>query len=129
VIVVDTNVIAYLYIPSEYTEVAQSLLAANRNWAAPVLWRSEFRNVLGGYVRRGDFDLDKALFIQKRAEQFMADGEFSVESADVLKLVQGSPCTAYDCEFVALAQRLKVPLVTMDKQLLKHFGDTARKLV
>lgn len=36
-------------------------------------------------------------------------------------------CTAYDCEFVALSQRLGVPLVTLDRALLKAFPRLARK--
>ena len=55
----------------------------------------------------------------------MAAGEHDVDSEAVLRLVAESNCTAYDCEFVALARALKVALVTMDQQLLKVFGDTA----
>lgn len=50
-IVVDTNVLAYLYLPGEYTAAAEALLAHDPDWAAPVLWRSEFRNILAGYLR------------------------------------------------------------------------------
>jgi len=42
-------------------------------------------------------------------------------SDDVLQLVRDSSCSAYDCEFVALAKKLSVPLVTEDKQILKDF--------
>lgn len=53
-IVVDSNVLAYLYLPGTYTAAAESLLEQEPNWAAPILWRSEFRNILAGYMRRGD---------------------------------------------------------------------------
>ena len=36
-----------------------------------------------------------------------------------------SGCSAYDCEFVALAQDLGVRLVTADKPLLKQFPGVA----
>lgn len=52
-IVVDTNVLAYLYLPGEYTAVAEVLLERDPDWAAPVLWRSEFRIILAGHIRRG----------------------------------------------------------------------------
>ena len=47
-IVVDKNVVAYLYLPGEYTEAAEALLEHDSDWAAPVLWRSELRNILAG---------------------------------------------------------------------------------
>jgi hypothetical protein len=41
--VVDINTIAYLYLPIPYTESVEKLLAYDGQWAAPQLWRSEFR--------------------------------------------------------------------------------------
>jgi hypothetical protein len=49
----------------------------------------------------------------------MADREYEVAARRVLSLVADSPCSAYDCEFVALTQELGVALVTPDKQVLK----------
>jgi predicted nucleic acid-binding protein len=51
-IVVDTNVLAYLYLPGEYTAAAETLLEQDSDWAEPILWRSEFRNILARYLRR-----------------------------------------------------------------------------
>jgi predicted nucleic acid-binding protein len=39
----------------------------------------------------------------------------------VLELVRDSDCSAYDCEFIALAEKLDVKLVTMDTKILKAF--------
>ena len=47
--------------------------------------------------------------------------EFEVDSSAVLELVRGSDCSAYDCEFLALAIKLNTKLVTMDKKLLRAF--------
>ncbi len=124
-IAVDTNVIAYLYLPGPHTPAAEALLERDPHWCAPLLWRSEWRNILSGYVRRGTLTLEQAIALQREAEALMAAGEHDVDSEAVLRLVAESNCTAYDCEFVALARALKVALVTMDGQLLKVFGDTA----
>ena len=58
----------------------------------------------------------------------MAGHEFDVDSSTVLALVRDSGCSAYDCEFIALAQQLGTPLVTMDKKLLKAFPGCAMAL-
>ena len=120
-IVVDSNVVAYLYFPGEHTVKAEALLEQDPDWAAPVLWRSEFRNILAGYLRRKALTFDQACGLQSEAEDLLAGSEFEVDSKAVLELVRDSDCSAYDCEFVALANKLQVKLVTMDAKLLKAF--------
>lgn len=127
-IVVDTNVLASLYLPTDYTAKAEDLLQHDPEWVAPTLWRSEFRNVLALYLRKKLLTLGQALAIQTEAESLLRGSEYMVISSDVLQLVRQSKCSAYDCEFVALAQNLSVPLVTMDKQILNDFPTTAKPL-
>ncbi len=124
-IVVDSNVLAYLYLPGEHTARAEALLERDPDWAAPVLWRSEFRNILAGYMRRKTLTLDQACNLQNEAEGLLADSEFEVDSQTVLELVSDSDCSAYNCEFVALAIRLDTKLVTVDKKLLRAFPTRA----
>ena len=127
-IVVDTNVVAGLFLPSEWTEKAEHLLATDPEWAAPLLWRSEFRNILATYVRIGRLELDAAVAISDGAGALFAGREFSVDSSSVLRLAAQSRCTAYDTEFVALAQHLGSRLVTLDQQLLDAFPSVATNL-
>jgi predicted nucleic acid-binding protein len=127
-IVVDTNVLAYLWLPGERTKAAERLLKRDPDWNAPLLWRSEFRNVLAGCLRRGDLSLETALQIADGAEGQMSGREFTVPSAHVLARVEASDCSAYDCEFVVLADELGVSLVTSDEKLLKSFPAVTRAL-
>lgn len=120
-IVVDSNVLAYLYLPGEYTAAAEALLEEGSDWAAPILWRSEFRNILAGYMRRKALSFEQASSLQREAESLLEGAEFEVESSAVLELVRDSDCSAYDCEFIALAMKLDTKLVTMDKKLLRAF--------
>lgn len=119
-IVVDSNVVAYLYLPGDYTEKAEALLERDADWAAPLLWRSEFRNILAGYMRRKTLTFEAARDLQLEAESLVV-AEHEVDSRLVLELVRDSDCSAYDCEFVALAMMLGVKLVTVDAKLLKAF--------
>jgi predicted nucleic acid-binding protein len=127
-IVVDTNVLAYLWLPGERTAHAERLLRTDPDWNAPLLWRSEFRNVLAGCLGRGDVSLQTALQIVDEAETQMRGREYSVPSAQVLARVEGSECSAYDCEFVVLAEELGVPLFTADEGLLRSFPSVAKRL-
>lgn len=127
-IVVDTNVIGYLYLPGERLEQARQSLRKDPSWVAPWLWRSEFRNALILYVRKRWIVLAEALEIMDESLRLMSGREYDVSSSHVLRLAAESSCSAYDCEFVALAQDLNVPLVTVDKQVLAQFPDVAISL-
>lgn len=124
-IVVDSNVLAYLYLPCEHTAAAEALLERDPEWGAPILWRSEFRNILAGYLRRKVISFEQANSLQREAESLLAGSEFEIDSLSVLELVRDSDCSAYDCEFVALAKKLDTRLVTMDKKLLRAFPQWA----
>lgn len=124
-IVVDTNIVAYLYLAGDFTGQAEALLKQDPEWAAPLLWRSEFRNILAGYIRRKTITLEQAQGIQAEAESLLTGQEHEVDSRLVLEFVRDSDCSAYDCEFAALATRLGVKLVTVDSKLLKAFPKLA----
>jgi predicted nucleic acid-binding protein len=125
VIVVDSNIIAYLYLSGEHTAKAEALLESDAHWAAPLLWRSEFRSILAGYMRRGTLTFEAARSLQLEAENLLAGAEHEVDSRLVLELVRDTDCSAYDCEFAALAIALGVKLVTMDRKLLTAFPQCA----
>lgn len=124
-IVVDTNIIAYLFLPTRFTDAAERLLQRDPEWCAPWLWRSEFRNVLSLYVHKDNIDLPRANRLQEEAESLMSGREYEMPSADVLELAAGSGRSGYDCEFVVLARTFGVPLWTIDRKLIESFPDTA----
>ena len=120
-IIADTNLIAYLLIRGQKTAEAEAVFRKDPQWGAPRLWRSEFRNVLVLSLRGKLIGIDEAFEALERAERLMAGQEFEVQSSHVLQLAATSGCTAYDCEFVALAQNLGVPLVTSGRELIAKF--------
>jgi len=124
-IVVDTNILAYFYIKGEHSAMAEQLLQLEPHWVAPILWRSEFRNTLALYIHHGKLDVSQAIWLMESAIKQMEGNEFDVPSYKVLTLVTESSCSAYDCEFVALAQMLSTVLMTTDKRILRSFPDWA----
>jgi predicted nucleic acid-binding protein len=125
VIVVDANIIHYCWVRGENTEIAQAVRKKDPEWHAPILWRSELRNVLTAYLRRGLLTRAQIVAILSIADQSLAEREHSIPDELVLDVVVSSGLTAYDAEFVALATALSVPLVTGDKAVLKAFPDRA----
>jgi predicted nucleic acid-binding protein len=126
-IVADTNLIVYLFITGDQTILAQKVLYKDPHWIVPPLWQSEFRNVLAAYIRRG-MTLMKAKQVMYDALQTLENRQIIPSYEKIFDLLAESDCTAYDCEFVALARQLSIHLVTADKQLLKQFPDCAVSL-
>ena len=124
-IVVDTNLIAYLFIEGEHSAEAEKVLATDPQWSAPLLWRSELRSVLVKCVRSELLEIRDAFRIMAEAESLMSGSEYAVASADVLELAALTTCSAYDVEFIVLAREAGAPLVTVDKALLAAFPETA----
>lgn len=127
-IIADTNILTYLLLEGEMTALAVKAMKQDPEWAAPALWRSEFLNVLAGRIRRSGLPAPEAVRIFARAESIIAHREFASIPERVLRLVAASPCTAYDCEYVALAEDIRSPLVTTDAQILKAFPRIAVSL-
>jgi predicted nucleic acid-binding protein len=127
-IVVDTNLIAYLCITGALTEHARRAYLRDPDWQVPILWRSEFRSVLSLYIRKKQISLEKASDIMREALAFVEGKEYQVSSSEVFNLISESRCSAYDCEFVALAKSLELKLVTSDKMVLKEFPKIAISL-
>ncbi len=127
-IVVDTNIIAYLHVSGKFTPLALQLLEKDSRWIAPPLWQSEFRNLLINYVRHEIMDLEEAIKLTEDAMMTMQNREIAPSSKLVLSLATNSSLSAYDCEFVALADEAKCNLVTVDKQIIKSFPDLAISL-
>jgi predicted nucleic acid-binding protein len=127
-IVVDSNIIIYVHVQSERTDLALRALQRDPCWVAPPLWESEFRNVMAGYIRRRILKLEDAKLVMKSALKTMEGREILPPSDLVLDLIAASDCSAYDCEYVALARHLDVKLVTGDQKILRNFPETAIEL-
>ena len=124
-IVADSNLIAYLLIPGDKSELADAVLLKDADWAVPLICRSEIRNILTLYMRHEGMSLAQGRTTMEKAERLWNGREYAVPSDDVLELTYRHDVTAYDGEFVVLAKQLGIPLVTFDKAVLKTFPNVA----
>lgn len=124
-IVVDSNVVAYYWINGPLTGTAQQVWAKDPEWHVPLLWRSELRSILTGYLRDGTLDATQIAQVMSAAEATFAGREHLVSSEKVFAIIGDSNLSACDAEFVALAEVLGAPLVTADRIVLRAFPDRA----
>ena len=126
-IVADTNLIAYLLIGGPFTDLAQQALQRDKDWIAPPLWKHEFLNVVATSVREGYLGESRAMAVLAESEIYLrsVDHEYPAEA---LRLSLATRIATYDCEFITLARRLSLHMVTADKALLKSFPETTISL-
>jgi predicted nucleic acid-binding protein len=125
-IVVDSSVVFALVVPRDaYHLMALAARQRDADWHAPILFRSEFRSVAAGHLRRGE-PLSNVLAGAANAE--LAVQAHHVTDQEVFAVIHESPLSAYDAEYVALARRLGCSLVTTDKQVLDHYPNLAIRL-
>ena len=86
-IVVDTNLVAELYLGEDDPAIAERVVMRDPEWAVPMLWRYEFRNVLAGEMRCRRMTLDRAVRLSLLADARVRGREFIARSDLVLELV------------------------------------------
>jgi predicted nucleic acid-binding protein len=126
-IVADTSLIAYLLIAGPFTDAAQRVLKRDNDWVAPPIWHHEFLNVLATSLRRNVLEEKEAMRILAEAEQDVRTQDHELDW-DAVKLSIQTRVGTYECEFIVLARRLGIPLITGDKAVLKTFPETAVSL-
>jgi predicted nucleic acid-binding protein len=116
VVLVDTNVLAYLMLEGDRTSAAQELFARDADWRSEAFIMVEFSNVLTTYVRTKVLSRDQGLKLLAGAEK-LVPVLTSVQNARALEVATQFGISAYDARFVALAIQMKVKLVTEDAKL------------
>ena len=127
-IVVDVNVVAYFFIDGERTAAARMLRSRDPDWRVPTLWRHEFLNILATWSRQGGAAMTDALELWRRTVQLMGPCEQLVNMETALALAFEHNISAYDSQYIALAQQLQTVCVTEDTRLLKKFPKLTRTM-
>ncbi|MBM3532038.1 MAG: type II toxin-antitoxin system VapC family toxin [Alphaproteobacteria bacterium] len=124
-IVADANLLVALVIESPNTALAEAVLRKALRWFAPPVWRSEVANILVNYIRRDALRPDSAYRRWERISKILGDGERATDRIRVFELASASGCSAYDCEYAAVAEALGMPLLTFDRKVLRAFPQIA----
>ena len=115
-VLVDTNIIAYLMIRGNRTAAAQQLYERDSDWCSEAFVMVEFSNVIATYVRT------RAL-TQAQGTKLLAESQahlstlHSVVNTQALESAMQFGISAYDARFISLAKQLKMKLITEDVKL------------
>lgn len=116
-IIIDANILIYSLIESTYTPQVDQLRRKDADWRTTALCLHETLNVLATYQRRGILTLAQCRELLVHAESFSQVAQCEVEMDAVLSVAAEYVVTGYDAQYVALAQRLRAPLITEDRKL------------
>ena len=114
-LVVDAGTLAELIIAKN--PAARAAFLKDPDWAAPPLWRSDFRRVLWSRISDGELKMSGALRALDHACQVIGDNEVEPDVELVLDLAFTKGLDLYDAEYVAVAQALGARLLTFDPNL------------
>ncbi len=126
-VVVDTNILAYLLIAGDRTKEAQALYAQDSDWHSEAFVLIEFCNIVATYQRMGDLSRNQAERLLKEAETCMRNLT-NVPHIAALRTAQQFTVSAYDARFLAVAENQGTKLVTEDAKLLAAAPALTRSL-
>lgn len=115
--VVDASVAVKWVVSEEHSDCARAL--ARLSLEAPDLLLVECANIIWKKVRLGDLEPRDAagrLDLLLRAPVAITGSRDLLDAALQISLALGHP--VYDCVYLALAQRRKIPLITADRKLV-----------
>jgi predicted nucleic acid-binding protein len=120
-IVADANAIAYLLIEGRKSESAREVYARDSEWRTPPLWRAEFLNILAMQVQHAGVSLEAAERTWRNARSLFDQGETTVDELAALRISVRQRISAYDAQYIALAQQLGVFCLSEDRELKRKF--------
>ena len=122
-LIVDASVAVKWFAAEENSDRARALFASGEALIAPDLVLAEVSNVMWKKLRRGLLPPDQVMTAARRLPQYFERlipiGEL-VERATELTITLDHP--VYDCFYLALAERERLPLVSADNRLLALLG-------
>jgi predicted nucleic acid-binding protein len=116
VVLVDTNILAYLIIEGDRTAAAQKLFERDSDWCSEAFVMVEFSNLLATYVRTKTLTQAQGTRLLTEA-QALVSTLHSMTNTQALETAMQYEISAYDARFISLAKHLKLKLVTEDAKL------------
>lgn len=127
-VLVDTNILAYLLIEGDRTAAAQELYARDPDWRSEGFILVEFSNVLATQMRAKSLSREQGTRLLAEAQALIPDPTI-VQHAKALEAVSHFGISAYDARFIAMAMQVKLKLITEDTKLRSAVPEWTAPLV
>jgi len=126
-LVIDTNIIAYYILKTEpYYKDVSKLFSKRIDFIAPESWKAEFVNVIWLAIRNKNIALDDGIKRLMYADGLIKESyPISTLWSRALILAEEKNHSPYDTLFIALAEKEKTKIVTIDKKLINKFPQIA----
>lgn len=127
-IVVDAEMLISLTLVRPHTAMVREAFLRDPDWAAPPLWRSDFRGQLWKHISANRISAGQAARAFEAAQLVIAGNEPEPELSHILTLAHSHSLEVYDAEYVAVARELGVAYVTADEELARAAPDVVVSL-
>lgn len=118
-IVADGNLIVYRHVAGPLTPLPNAARGKDSDWRTAALWRCEMTSAVVKMIRGAVLEESDALAAMAAADAEMADRETSVPQDRAMRVALRYGISAYDAQYIALAEMLGGPCVSADAALIK----------
>lgn len=126
-VLVDTNILAYLLIQGDRTAAAQALYERDPDWRSEAFIFVEFSNILATYVRSNLLTRDGGTDLLGEAQRRLS-ALVNVEHHHALDVATEFGISAYDARFISSARQMRTRLITEDARLRRAVPDWTSSL-
>jgi len=123
-IVVDANLIVYRYVSGPLSSLARAALDRDADWRTASMWRCEFAGAVVNMIRAKILDQNDALEAMSNAANEMSARTSDVPQENVVRIALRDGISAYDAQYIALAELLNLKCVTADGPLARKAPHT-----
>ena len=124
-IVVDANILCALLLPTQRRPAVRTLYRHDRAWVAPHHVHVEYAHAFVRAARAGRISRRRTRRHVLFNRGIVVDPPVPTDLAAVIDLALDENCGAYDAQYVWLARRLGLPLLTYDGPVLRNFPGVA----
>lgn len=118
-IVIDTCVVFHLFNDTILNKKVQQLVSENPQVILPPIWQEEYANILVKFNRKDTLPHHKILESYSNVVDQLAPHEIPTNKKEALRIALEYNISSYDAQFVELAMRHSLWLVTEDYEILK----------